>query len=185
MTKQEKNETNEKQAEKKPRSEKKIVSTDEAKAYERKIAQRDETIKQLQDQLEKFKADALAMAADYKSRFDSQQATCTTLEKAKEEVFEGWRKEVHDLRTTINENNSKTGELVKELRQRINALEDGLAREATVQDLTKELERARAKAASDDAVWAGKVKALLEEAEFLKTKLRKRGCDYPESKVGQ
>lgn len=163
------------------KSEKKLVGAEEVKSYERKIAQRDETIAQLQRELEKQKNDALAMAADYKSRFDAQKATCLTLEKAKDEVFENWRKEVHDLRQTINENNAKTGELVKELRSRINALEDGLAREATVQDLTKELEKLREQMKSSESVWTAKVKALLEETEFLKTKLRKRGCDYPGS----
>lgn len=157
----------------------KLIGSEEIKSFERKIAQRDETIAQLQAELKKQKAAALAMAADYKARFVTQQATCATLEKAKEEVFESWRKEVHDQRQQMAEINSRTGELVKDLRSRITALEDGLARESRVQELLKELEKIRAQAQSTESVLQAKVKALGEETEFLKVKLRKRGCDYP------
>lgn len=90
--------------------------------YEAKIEALQRANDQLREQLETQKQTSMAMAADYKSRFDELKSKVTVLEKAKESVYDSWNEDSKKLNAKYDQLCSESGKRIKKLRGEKTAL---------------------------------------------------------------
>ncbi len=156
------------------RPEKKFLASSERDDYERKLAVKDEVIRQLDETLEKQKQTGMAMAADYKGRLDKLQTENKGLLERIEyltELIPPEREKSNQDRAKLN---AEHGAIVKELRQRIAGLEAGDERATIVAELRADLEDARRRAASIEQSRNEQCVRLDHEIAALKCELKKK-----------
>ena len=96
--------------------------------HHRDLAKKDETIRQLQDSLEKQKLDGLKMAADYKKRFVEQSTVVAQKVAAFEQALEQMDAMRKEFESRIEKLNQRHGDAFKSLRESNAELTAELAR---------------------------------------------------------